>query len=59
MSTERKNPLKRKHALNDATSGQMGEEPRPGPSPGRPSKITDNNIRHSHIKAARKMSRRI
>jgi hypothetical protein len=29
MSTERKNPLKRDQALNDATSGQLGEEPRP------------------------------
>jgi len=27
MSTERKNPLKRDNALNDATSGQLGEEP--------------------------------
>lgn len=28
MSTEKKNPIKRDHSLNDATSGQMGEEPR-------------------------------
>jgi hypothetical protein len=27
MSTERKNPSKRDQALNDATAGQMGEEP--------------------------------
>jgi len=33
MSTERKNPFKRGQALNDATSGQLGEEPRPGPYP--------------------------
>ena len=33
MSTERKNPLKRDQALNDATSGQLGEEPRPEPYP--------------------------
>ncbi|HZC88558.1 MAG TPA: hypothetical protein VE199_02980 [Nitrososphaera sp.] len=33
MSTERKNPLKRDQALNDATSGQLGEQPRPGPYP--------------------------
>ena len=33
MSTERKNPFKRDQALNDATSGQLGEEPRPGPYP--------------------------
>jgi hypothetical protein len=28
MSTEKKNLIKRDYALNDATSGQMGEEPR-------------------------------
>jgi hypothetical protein len=57
MSTERKNPLKRDQALNDATSGQLGEEPRPEPSR-RPSESeTDNNIRNSRIRAARKMSR--
>ena len=28
MSTEKKNPIKRDYALNDATSGRMGEEPR-------------------------------
>lgn len=33
MSTEKKNPLKRGQALNDATSGQFGEEPRPEPFP--------------------------
>ena len=27
MSVERKNPLKRDQALNDATGGQIGEEP--------------------------------
>lgn len=58
MSTERNDPQKRDQALNDATSGQMGEEPRPGPSPGRPSKISDSS-RPSHIRAARKISRRI
>jgi hypothetical protein len=31
MSTERKNPFKRDQALNDATSGQLGEEPAPEP----------------------------
>jgi hypothetical protein len=57
MSTERKNPLKRDQALNDATSGQLGEEPRPEPSR-RPSESeTDNNIRDSRIRTARKMSR--
>jgi hypothetical protein len=33
ISTQKKNPLKRDHALNDATSGQMGEELKPEPSP--------------------------
>ena len=33
MSTERKNPFKRDQALNDATAGQLGEEPRPEPYP--------------------------
>ncbi len=33
MSVEKKNPLKRDQALNDATSGQMGEEPRSEPKP--------------------------
>jgi hypothetical protein len=28
MSIERKNPLKRDQALDDATSGQIGDEPR-------------------------------
>ena len=27
MSTEKKKPIKRDQALNDATSGQFGEEP--------------------------------
>jgi hypothetical protein len=29
VSVEKKNPLKRDQALNDATNGQIGEEPRP------------------------------
>lgn len=33
MSTEKKKPLKRDQALNDATSGQFGDEPRPEPMP--------------------------
>ena len=28
MTTEKKNPFKRDQALNDATSGQLGETPR-------------------------------
>jgi hypothetical protein len=60
MSTEKnKNPLKRDQALNDATSGQLGEQPRPKPlGRGEPSESkTDDNIRDSHIRTARKMSR--
>ena len=60
MSTERnKNPLKRDQALNDATNGQLGEQPRPKP-PGRrelSESETDKSIRDSRIRTARKMSR--
>ncbi len=52
MSVERKNPLKRDQALNDATSGQIGEEPRPEPSSSKPSDINEQRM-----KSARKMSR--
>ena len=60
MSTERnKNPLKRDQALNDATNGQLGEQPRPKPvGRGESSESeTDKNIRDSRIRTARKMSR--
>jgi hypothetical protein len=60
MSTERnKNPLKRDQALNDATNGQLGEQPRPKPlGRGESSDSeTDKNIRDSRIRTARKMSR--
>ena len=53
MSVERKNPLKRDQALNDATSGQIGEEPSPEASSSGPS----SDINEQRIKAARKMSR--
>jgi hypothetical protein len=64
MSIERnKNPLKRDQALNDATSGQLGEQPRESAKPlgrGEPSESkTDNNLRDSRIRTARKMSRDI
>lgn len=49
MSTEKKNPLKRDQALNDATSGQFGEEPRPEP-------YRDNDPRRE---AARKKSKTV
>jgi hypothetical protein len=60
MSTERnKNPYKRDQALNDATNGQLGEQPRPKPlGRGESSESeTDKNIRDSRIRTARKMSR--
>jgi hypothetical protein len=57
MSTERKNLLRRDQALNDATSGQLGEEPRAEPSRTPSGSETDSNIRNSRVRAARKMSR--
>lgn len=59
MSVEKKNPLKRDQALNDATNGQMGEEPRPEPKP-QPesdSQITDLREKDWRRRAGRKMSR--
>jgi hypothetical protein len=46
MSTERKNPFKRDQALNDATSGQLGEEPRPEPYPEK-----DPRVKTAHKKS--------
>jgi hypothetical protein len=54
MSREKKNPLKRDQALNDATSGQMGEEPRAVPV-----NQPDEEHKDSRVKAARKLSREI
>jgi hypothetical protein len=54
MSTEKKNPLKRDQALNDATSGQMGEEPR-AVAVNQP----DEERKDSRVKAARELSREI
>jgi hypothetical protein len=55
---KKKNPLNRDQALNDASSGQFGEEPRPGPTP---DSISDTNesqgIQNLRRKAARKLSR--
>jgi hypothetical protein len=49
---------KRDQALNDSTSGQLGEEPRPEPLPTELFKSnTDDNIRDSQVRAARKRSR--
>jgi hypothetical protein len=50
MSVERKNPLKRDQALNDATSGQIGEEPRSVEE-------QNSNLKNERMKTARKMSR--
>ena len=57
MSTERRknNTLKRDQALNDATNGQLGEEPRQVPLPGS-SKSESDNIADSLRRTARKMS---
>lgn len=58
MSTEKKKPLNRDQALNDATSGQMGEEPRPDPLPD-PLSDSNQSIEDSRRKAARKISRHV
>jgi hypothetical protein len=49
MSVERKNTLKRDQALNDATSGQIGDEPRSVPEQTR-------DFENERMKTARKMS---
>jgi|ERR671918_2053730 hypothetical protein len=53
MSTENKNPFKRGQALNDATSGQLEEEPKADDD------IPDSirEMENSRQKAARKISR--
>jgi hypothetical protein len=50
MMSRKENPLKRDQALNDATSGQIGEEPR---------SVQDknSNLENERMKTARKMSR--
>jgi hypothetical protein len=58
MSVEKKNHLKRDHALNDATSGQMGEEPRSELLPDSPVD-TNQSIEDSRRKTARKLSKQI
>jgi hypothetical protein len=61
MSVEKKNPLKRDQALNDATSGQMGEEPRsePTPQPVSDSQNTDLMGKDWRRRTGRRMSREI
>ena len=49
MSVERKNPLKRDQVLNDATSGQLGEEPRSVEE-------QTSNLKNERMKTASKMS---
>jgi len=51
MSISKKNPLRRDQALNDATSGQMGEEPRPV--------VESSEEKESRVKAARRLSKEI
>ena len=58
MSIEKRNPLKRDQALNDATRGQMGEEPRPDPLPDSLTDV-DQTIQDSRRKAAHKLSKHI
>jgi hypothetical protein len=52
MSVERKNPRKRDQALNDATSGQVGDEPRSVPE-------QTSHLKNERMKTASKMSRDI
>jgi hypothetical protein len=53
MSTEKKKPFKQDQALNDVTSGQLGETPRADDD------IPDSikEMENSRQKAARKISR--
>ncbi len=53
MSVERKNPLKRDQALNDATSGQIGDEHRSVPEE------QTRDLKNERMNIARKMSRDI
>ena len=55
MSTAKKKPLKRDQALNDATSGQFGDEPSDLPESFSEAQNNDNERK----KAARKLSRNI
>lgn len=56
MSTERKNSLKRDQALNDATSGQLGEAPT---AESVPEDIVSTEGNDSQLKTAKKLSRYI
>jgi hypothetical protein len=52
MSVERKDRLKRDPTLNDATSGQVGEEPRAVSE-------QTSDLKNERMKTAQKMSRDI
>jgi hypothetical protein len=59
INRNKRDLLKRDQALNDSTSGQLGDEPRSKPSPAElfePN--TDDSIRDSQIRAARKKVQR-
>lgn len=56
MSTDNKNPSKRGKALNDATHGQFGEEPRAKPMPEKPE---EDDLKGDRSKVAREKSRRV
>lgn len=61
MSTNRKkgNIPKRDQALNDATHGQFGDEPRPEPKPDMDERTSDGNHRDNRVRTARKVSRNV
>ena len=54
MSTDSKNPSKRGKALNYATHGQFGDEPRAKPMPDKPD---EGDLKGGQSSAARKKSR--
>jgi hypothetical protein len=59
INRNKRDLLKRDQALNDSTSGQLGDEPRSKPSPAElfePN--TDDSIRDLQIRAARKKVQR-
>lgn len=53
MSKETKNPTKRDQALNDATEGQFGEEPRPEVDPYVEKKDPGKNAKDTRERADR------
>ncbi len=54
-SRKKKGNMKRDQALNDATHGQFGEEPRAQPAPDE--RELDNDNRSERVKSARKLSK--